>query len=419
MNESGSVAKAVHELVLAASEHVLDKPRVVGSDDAVWRQVRETGTRLWLDTGSLEEASELWTAEFDALTTNNTLLNREVQKGIYDELVTRAAAAIRAAKPDIGEDELVLELAFVLNARHGLKLVEQFGVNVSVELHTDLANDPTRTVAYGRRFYAVCPERFYVKVPLTPAGFLGARALSDAGIPINFTLGFSARHNYVAALLARPSFVNVFMGRLNAFVADSGLGDGQNVGEKATLSTQRQLRSLRAEGRTGTLLIGASMRDGPQVASLAGLDVYTMPPKVAAQYHDSPAGPLSPQVDTDPPVEWAEGVRGADLNAASLWDVPDSFRECVDSLVARDVASLTTEDVREHFGGDGHADFLPTWSDEERATVASDGKIPAYGRWKERLASGELGLDALMNISALLSFATDQKALDDRIRSLL
>jgi hypothetical protein len=28
-------------------------------------------------------------------------------------------------------------------------------------------------------------------------------------------------------------------------------------------------------------------------------------------------------------------------------------------------------------------------------------------------------LDALMNLSALHSFATDQKALDDRIRSLL
>ena len=48
-----------------------------------------------------------------------------------------------------------------------------------------------------------------------------------------------------------------------------------------------------------------------------------------------------------------------------------------------------------------------------------DGKIPAYATWKDRLASGKVGLDALMNLSALYSFATDQKALDDRIRSQL
>ena len=37
------------------------------------------GSELWLDTGDIEAAAEPWTEEFTALTTNNTLLNAEVQ----------------------------------------------------------------------------------------------------------------------------------------------------------------------------------------------------------------------------------------------------------------------------------------------------------------------------------------------------
>ena len=83
--------------------------------------------------------------------------------------------------------------------------------------------------------------------PLTPAGLLAARQLSEDGIPINFTLGFSARQNYVITAIARPAFVNVFLGRLNAFVADHELGSGEFVGEKATISSQQAVLGLRAE----------------------------------------------------------------------------------------------------------------------------------------------------------------------------
>jgi len=279
---------AVHELAREEFAHEFGKPEIAAKTDDVWRKVSGAGTRLWLDTGDIEEAQSLWNAEFKALTTNNTLLNREVQKGIYDDLMTRAADRIREVCPEIDPQTLILEIAFVLNARHALNLVSRFDAFVSVELHTDLADDVERTVAYGRRFHAVCPERFIVKVPLTPAGLVGARQLSEVGIPVNFTLGFSARQNVLSALVARPAYVNVFMGRLNAFVADNQLGDGKNVGEKATLATQRALQALRDDGRSETRLIGASMREGAQVGILAGLDVYTMPPKVAAQYHTAP-----------------------------------------------------------------------------------------------------------------------------------
>ena len=60
----------------------------------VWGRLRELGSELWLDTGDVEAAGDHWTREFTALTTNNTLLNREVQKGMYDELIPSAAAVL-------------------------------------------------------------------------------------------------------------------------------------------------------------------------------------------------------------------------------------------------------------------------------------------------------------------------------------
>ena len=50
----------------------------------LWAQVSRCGSELWLDTGDIEDASSLWSEEFSAVTTNNTLLNKEVQKGTYD-----------------------------------------------------------------------------------------------------------------------------------------------------------------------------------------------------------------------------------------------------------------------------------------------------------------------------------------------
>ena len=62
---------------------------------------------MWLDTGDIEATHKLWTKEFTALTTNNTLLNKEVQKGLYDQLVPKAAKLVRDALPGVGDRQLV------------------------------------------------------------------------------------------------------------------------------------------------------------------------------------------------------------------------------------------------------------------------------------------------------------------------
>lgn len=409
----------VHAFVRQGFTHAFGEPRVDLAKDAEWTKVRATGTQLWLDTGDMEEALQCYTADFEALTTNNTLLNREVQKGIYDSLIPEAAKVVRGAAPSASERDVLLEIGFILNAYHALRLVEEFDAYVSVELHTDLANDVERSVEYGRRYYAICPERFIVKIPLTPAGYLSARQLSLEGIPINFTLGFSARHNYVAALVSQPAYVNVFLGRIGAFLDDNELGSPENAGEKASLSTQRELLTLRETGRSETRLIAASMRNASQVADLAGTDVYTMPPKVAVGYLKEPSETVSNQVENDPAPSLSDGVSLEDFAGSSLWEVSDGFKEVVKALLNASLDSLSAAAVQDHFASSGFGDFLPHWSEEDIQTVTDDGKIPVFATWQDRLSSGAIGLDALLNVSALYSFATDQKALDDRIESLI
>jgi transaldolase len=202
------------------------------------------------------------------------------------------------------------------------------------------------------------------------------------------------------------------MGRLNAFVADNDLGDCGNIGEKATIATQREILELRKSGKSSSRLIGASMRDGKQVEALAGIDVMTMPLKVAAEFENMGIVPVS-QVKHDPKLKCRLGV----LN--SLWNVPDEFKECVKELVEQDIDQFSPESFIRYFHEHGFGDLFPELSARDVKTIRSDGKIPVYEHWQPKLENGDIGLDALMNISALQAFAEDQKALDKRIKSII
>lgn len=378
--------------------------------NATWAAFAAAGSEPWLDTGDIDAIQKLWTREFRALTTNNTLLNKEVQKGLYDELVPRAAQLLRSADPAISEQQLVLEIAFILNAVHGLKLVRTFDADVSVELHTDLARDAEASYRYGKRFAAIEPERFIVKVPLTPEGIVAARRLHDDGIRLNFTLGFSARQNYAIAKLARPDWVNVFMGRLNSFVADNQLGDGVNVGEKATLASQRAMRE------TDSKQIGASIRSGQQVFDLAGIDVHTIPTAAAEDFlasHGDPAA-IADHTADDPTVTLADGVEVDPI--AAFWTVDDPFRSAVDGLAGQDPSTWSGDHIRQGLAGTG---IFPDLSSEDLGQLRDAGKIPVFAQWQARVAADQAAWDGMLTLAALESFAKDQAALDDRIRRFL
>ena len=417
---ANALEREVRDWVLQGFKPVYGQKKSQFESNPRWQGVRDAGTELWLDTGDIGAISKLWTSEFSALTTNNTLLNKEVQRGQYDELVRRTAARLRELEPKIPANVLILEIAFVLNAYHGLRLVENFDAMVSVEEHTDLANEVDLAVLYGKRFHAICPERFIVKLPLTPAGILAMRKLRKAGVPINFTLGFSARHNYLAARVGDPSWVNVFLGRLNAFVADSKLGTGDGVGEKATAASHEALVELRRTGQAATRQIAASMRSGEQVWSLAGVDVMTIPTAAAQEYRDSPRGPVTGRGPESAAIR-------PDIDATArqryrmdcLWDVTPEFRKAVDALVAQDLDRMTPAQFVAVLRQNGVTDLFPDWSAAELDTIRTDGKIPNLQHWAAKLESGAVGLDALINMSGLLSFAQDEKALDDRVRGLI
>jgi len=381
-----------------------------------WQRLGQLGTDLWLDSGSIGDVQPLWTREFSALTTNNTLLNKEIQTGQYDSLISEVARTL-AAHAELSERERLLEIAFVLNAWHALRLVEKFDAFVSVEEHTDLAHDVQPAIDYARRYFHICPERFLIKIPFTPAGLLATRRLSREGIPVNHTLGFSARQNYVMARIGKPAFVNVFLGRLNSFVASNGLGDGRYVGEKATLASQRVIRQLREKGLTTSRQIGASFREGSQVRDLAGIDVMTIPPKVAAQFLQMQLGPdeIVDRTAADYRLGVQESVDREAIRLNTLWDVGGELVRCLDALEKEDLDSFTPDDLIDFFSQHGCGDIFVRWTNSQIETSAREGKIPKLDHWKEALESKAIGLDSLMNLAGLNSFAADQKEMDDRV----
>lgn len=372
--------------------------------------LKATGTELWLDTGNLDEATKLWRTEMSALTTNNTLANAVVQTGIMDDEIANAAKRIREVEPGISTEDLVMDIVFIVNSHIALRLVHAFDSLVSVELHPAVGYDIEKTFRYAQRYYAVNPDRFIVKIPLTPEGYCAVARARQEGIPINYTLGFSARQNYLAALLSRPNYVNVFLGRLNAVISDNGAGDGKLVGEKVTLASQAGLKELRdADDTIPTKQIAASMRNAEQMVSLAGVDVFTIPPKAVQEFYDKGYKPedLKDQTNESYQVAFHDG---SDVSSFErLWTIDDNFKKFAQSLASRGGVNLTGDDLRQadkDFGTQLFAGF----TDEEKTAIRAGGKIPKLMQWQ-----GRASLDALMTEAALQSFIVDQHAFDDRI----
>jgi transaldolase len=389
----------------------INEKKVTGKVDPFWEALRNSGTELWLDTGDMEEAEANWSAEMSALTTNNTLLNNEIQKGIYDVFISEAKSIVR----DLPQEERVKEIAFILNARHGLRLASKFGGYVSVELHTDTAHDIKAILNYGKRYHEICPEQFIVKVPYTAEGLIGARLLKDSGVKINFTLEFSARENVLVTRLARPDYLNVFLGRIGAYMINNKLGDGSGAGEMAVISSQNWVTGLSAENPWQTKLIAASLRNHDQLELLAGTDVYTMPPKVAASGRKVLSGKFTSRMHENYPVSMFESAIGSGVE--KFWEVDSkvlAFAERVSKKVpasGHELISIANEE--------GCGDMFPSLSKEEKGFIASDGKIPVHSRWEKKISEGKIAPDTLLTLAGLASFTADQAMLDARIKGII
>lgn len=379
--------------------------------DSFWTGLHNCGTIIWLDTGDMEEAKKVWTADMEALTTNNTLINKVIQKGIYDDFIPRTQEILDS----LPHDRKIIETAFILNARHGLRLTKIFGGFVSVELHTDTAHSIEDIVSYGLRYHAICPDKFIIKVPYTAAGLLGARKLAEKGVRINFTLGFSARQNVMAAHISRPDYLNVFLGRIGAYVVDNNIGDGSGIGEKTVIETQKHIINIRNLLRTKTRLIAASMRHHNQIELLAGVDVFTIPPGVAGSGRQELSGSFSNILDKD--YKPGLSIDHASEGMNKFWEVDERLLELA-SYLGNNLPSSGPE-LEEFMRNEGYEDMFPVLSKEEKQVISDDGKIPVRSKWIEKINKGEIAPDTLLNLAGLASFTTDQTELDNRIDSII
>ncbi len=396
-----------------------EKIEGVASDvdsDPLLARLKTLGSEVWVDTGELEKAQGIWKQEMTALTTNNTLANQVVQSGIMDQVIEDTIKKIREEGLELSDEELILEVGFVINCKIALRLVQAFKVKVSVELHPGISKNISRTLHYGKRYFKVCPEFFIVKVPLTPEGYLAVRKLTRENIPINFTLGFSSRQNYLAARLSNPQFVNVFLGRLNQIVIEHNAGTGDKVGEKVALATQNALIEAREKfDEVQSRLIGASIRNAEQIAFLAGLDVLTIPPKAIKEFQES--GKPCDQVVSHLKKEIIPGIDSnhpLSKRFPSLWEITNQFISFVDALMSQESLDEMQGDMLVEFCNNYGIDLFHNFSEAEFKKIYDHGKIPCLDNWPESIA-----LDDLMTQSALQSFTKDQNALDDRIRSFL
>ncbi len=74
---------------------------------------------------------------------------------------------------------------------------------------------------------------------------------------------------------------------------DNKLGDGSGAGEMAVIASQNWVTGMSAENPWQTKQIAASLRNHNQLELLAGIDVFTMPPKVAAAGRKELSGKFS------------------------------------------------------------------------------------------------------------------------------
>jgi transaldolase len=220
--------------------------------------------RLFIDTGDVDEVAELagWGVLAGA-TTNPSLL--ATQDGELDEILRRICELVQGP--------------------------------VSAEV---LAADPDRMVAEGRALSEL-HEQIVVKVPFGAAGLTATRRLSEAGIPVNMTLVFSANQALLSAA-AGATYVSCFLGRLDDISVDS------------TAALAEIVDCLHKGGGTSQVLAASIRHPGHVVSAAAlGCDVATVPAKVLRQML---AHPLTTAGIERFDADWAARPEFADWLAA-------------------------------------------------------------------------------------------------------
>jgi transaldolase len=196
---------------------------------------------------------------------------------------------------------------------------------------------------------------------------------------------------------------------------DNKLGDGSGAGEKAVISSQNWVTGLSAENPWQTKQIAASLRNYNQLELLAGVDVFTMPPKVADAGHKELSGKFSSRIHENYDVSIFESAKDAHIE--KFWEVDNKVLKLAERLAGKMPASGSELIHIAH--EEGCEDMFPSLSKEEKSFISSDGKIPVHSRWEKKISEGKIAPDTLLTLAGLASFTADQEMLDRRIRNII
>ncbi|HEY3388728.1 MAG TPA: transaldolase family protein, partial [Prolixibacteraceae bacterium] len=205
------------------------------------------------------------------------------------------------------------------------------------------------------------------------------------------------------------------LGRIGAYMINNKLGDGTGAGEKTVIASQDWVTRLSAMNPWQTKLIAASLRNHNQLEMLAGTNVFTMPPKVAASGHQTLSGKFSSMINQAYEVNQNESAKGSGIE--KFWEVDDKVLHLADRLGSK-VPSSGLELIRIAYE-EGCSDMFPALTTDEKNFISSDGKIPVYARWEKKIKAGEIAPDTLLTLAGLASFTADQEMLDQRIRNII
>jgi transaldolase len=183
----------------------------------------------------------------------------------------------------------------------------------------------------------------------------------------------------------------------------------------AVISSQNWVTAMSAKNPWQTKLIAASLRNFNQLDLLAGTDVFTMPPKVAAAGRKELPGKFTSRIHENYDISIFKSAKDAHIE--KFWSVDDKVLNLAERLASK-IPSSGAELI--HIAHEeGCEDMFPSLSKEEKSFIASDGKIPVYSRWEKHIKEGKIAPDTLLTLAGLASFTSDQKMLDERIRSII
>jgi len=115
------------------------------------------------------------------------------------------------------------------------------------------------------------------------------------------------------------------------------------------------------------------------------------------------------------------GINSSDteIGIKALWEVDDRLRNFLSALEKENLDAYSGDDLVAFAAQHGCADVLVEWTEEQVAVSRQEGKIPKITNWIEPLAEGRIGLDSVMNLAGLNSFAADQEAMDQHVLEVI